>query len=95
MRKKILSMFLVTVTTVSMLAGCGDETKQTSNEQEKSEQASVSGEVKPSEEAKEEPVTVTWLMAEDEPVDSDIVLEDLNEKLVEAINVKLNIEWIQ
>ena len=97
MRKRILSMFLVAVTSVSMLVGCGNETKQENTKQEESKQTSVSSEVKSSEkseESKEEPVTVTWLMAEDEPEDSDMVLEDLNKKLVEAINVKLNIVWI-
>lgn len=94
MRKKILSMFLVAVTAVSMLVGCGNETKQENTKQEESKKSSISSEVKPSGETKEEPVTVTWLMAEDEPADADMVLEDLNEKLVEAINVKLDIEWI-
>lgn len=91
MRKKILSMLLVAAMAVGMLAGCGSETKQESKQESSIE---VKSEEKSEEALKEEPVTVKWLVAIDEPTDSEKVLEDLNKKLVEAINVKLEIEWI-
>lgn len=94
MRKKILSMFLVAATAVGILAGCGNETKQEESKQESSALSEAKSEEKSEEIPKEDPVTVTWLVAMDEPKDSDMVLEDLNRKLVEAINVELRIEWI-
>lgn len=94
MRKKILSMFLVAAMAVGMLVGCGNESKQEESKQESSAPSEAKSEEKSEEAPKEDPVTVTWLVAMEEPKDSDMVLEDLNKKLVEAINVELKIEWI-
>lgn len=44
--------------------------------------------------AAEEPVTVKWLMFGDKAEDHDVVMEDLNQKLKEKINVQLDLEMI-
>ncbi len=97
MKKKLLALFLVASMAVGILTGCGDtttKTESTTKEESKTEsKESVKAESK--EEVKEEPVTVTWLVAQSEPKDLDMVLEDLNEKLVEKINVKLNLVCIE
>lgn len=44
--------------------------------------------------AEEETVTVKWLMFGDKAEDHDLVMEDLNKKLKEKINVELDLEMI-
>ena len=44
--------------------------------------------------ADEDPVTVKWLMFGDKPEDYDMVMEDLNQKIKEKINVELDLEII-
>lgn len=95
MRKKILSMFLVAAMAVGMLVGCGDTKQEASKQSSVSSESTSQAKSEEKSEVKEEPVTVTWLMAESEPKDLDMVLEDLNEKLVEKINVKLNMVCIE
>lgn len=98
MRKKILSMLLVAAMAVGMLVGCGNETKQETKESS-SQGTSVSEEKKSEEssekpEVKEDPVTVTWLVAQQEPADLQMVMADLNQKIVEEINVEINLVCI-
>ena len=45
--------------------------------------------------ADEDPVTVKWLMFGDKPEDYDMVMEDLNQKIKEKINVELDLADIQ
>lgn len=44
--------------------------------------------------ADEDPVTVKWLMFGDKPEDYDMVMEELNQKIKEKINVELDLEII-
>lgn len=92
MRKKVFVVFLAAVMALCMLAGCRNQKEQQDSRVSSKTDESKSKEV--TETGKEEPVTVTWLVAMEEPKDSGQVMDDLNQKLVEAINVKLNIEWI-
>lgn len=96
MRKRILSMFLVLVMAIGVLAGCGNNNpKETTAENTKPE-GTTQGEVADAttQEEKGEPVTVKWLIWGDETKEKDVVLEALNEKLIEKINVKLELELI-
>lgn len=98
MRKKLLSMLLVTVLSAGVLAGCGNNaTKQEESKSKDSVKTSASSKVEETskEDVKEDPVTVTWLIPESEPADLELVMEDLNKKLVEEINVELKLVCIE
>ena len=107
MKRRVLATLLAGVMGLSLLAGCGS-TQETGGEASSSAGTEASGtEEAVSEEASaetaeesaaaaenEETVTVKWLVPADSQQDMDMVLEDLNKKLVEKINVKLELETI-
>lgn len=93
MKKRVLSLLLAGVMTMGLLTGCGSdatENSQTPNES-KTENSAESKEETSTE---EETVTVKWLMWGDKAKDHDMVMEDLNKKLKEKINVELDLELI-
>ncbi len=92
MRKKLISILLTAAIAVGTLAGCGNSGQQ-AEAPKPSEESAVENEAA-EETVKEDPVTVKWLMAGTEPEDFDMVMEDLNQKLVEKINVILDLEII-
>ena len=100
MKKKLLAMSLVSAMALTLLAGCGEEeTKQSeasnavSVTNESKEESVEKEETKESEEP-EEPVTVTWRVYGNMQTGHDMVMEDLNKKIREKINVELNLECI-
>lgn len=101
MKKRIIATVLAGLMSISMLAGCGSgETKATDNTA--SGQQESTGETKPEESKAEgseaadngETVTVKWCVFGDKARDHDMVMEDLNKKLKEKINVELDLEVI-
>lgn len=96
MKKRIIATLLAGVMTLAMLAGCGQkEEKQTETSQSKAtstEESSKTSEVKEAE--PEETKTVTWYIYGTKQGDHDLVMEDLNKKLKEKINVELDLQVI-
>ena len=106
MKKRVLAALLAGMMSLSLVAGCGS-TQETGGEASSSagteagsaaeavsEEASAeTAESAPAAE-NEETVTVKWLVPADSQKDLDMVMEDLNKKLVEKINVKLELETI-
>lgn len=95
MKKRIIATLLAGVMTLAMLAGCGQEEKQTATSQSKAtstEESSKTSEVKEVE--PEETKTVTWYIYGTKQDDHDLVMEDLNKKLKEKINVELDLQVI-
>lgn len=107
MKKRVLAALLAGMMSLSLVAGCGS-TQETGGEASSSagteagsaaeavlEEASAetAAESAPAAE-NEETVTVKWLVPADSQKDLDMVMEDLNKKLVEKINVKLELETI-
>ena len=99
MKKRIIATIMAGVMTLSMLAGCGQEEKTPStSSSQKVESTSPSSEEKVESTAKEEtpkePVKVTWYMYGKPQEEHDLVMEDLNKKLREKINVEMELVQI-
>lgn len=91
--KKMLALLLAALMLLSMLTGCGQtsEPEASAVENEKTE-APVEEKV---EEPAEDPAVVTWYIRQAAvPEDFDKVMEDLNAKLQEKINVILDLQII-
>lgn len=104
MKKRVLASMLACAMSVSLLAGCGSTEETAASEAASSAgteaaateaaSAETTGEESAASTENEETVTVRWLIPADSQEDMDLVLEDLNKKLVEKINVKLELETI-
>ena len=98
MKKKLIATFLVGAMTLTMLAGCGQEGSKLSTSSEgkvessSKEETSKTSEVK--EEKPQETEKVTWYMYGTAAGEHDLVMEDLNKKLKEKINVELDLQII-
>lgn len=101
MKKRLISTLLAGLMTVGLLAGCGSGNQSASTPVEGSESGENQAEeevtpAEPETEESSETVTVTWCLPllDGKPQDYDIVMEDLNKKIKEKINVELNLEII-
>lgn len=96
MKKRIISTLLAGLMTIGLLTGCGSDDTPAENKAESS-QTEESGEQAESEATgSEETVTITWCLPllDGKPEDYDMVMEDVNRKIREKINVELNLEII-
>lgn len=92
MKKRLIATLLAGVMALTMLAGCGQ--KQTEGSKENNSSTVKTEESKSSEVKKEEPQEVqkvTWYSYGTEAADHALVMEDLNKKLKEKINVELEL----
>lgn len=99
MKKKWIALAMAGIMAVSALTGCGGGKEAASAGTGEASAASTeagSAESQPAEapESQGEAPTVTWCVFGNKQQDLDKVMEDLNKKLVEKINVKLNLEVI-
>lgn len=98
MKKRWAALGLAGMMAVSSLTGCGGKTENTAETKQGSESAKNTDTANAGEETggeeNEETVTVTWCMFGDKQQDQDKVMEDLNKKIREKINVELNLEMI-
>lgn len=95
MRKNLIALGMAGIMAAGALTGCGAKEEPAATETVK-EEASAGKEESKSDD-KGEPVTVKWCVfagGTDIKEDKDVVLEDLNKKLVEKINVKLDLDLI-
>lgn len=93
MKKRWVTLGMAGLLALSSLTGCGN--KETTNDMPK--EVTVGSEPTGSSGGAAEPITVKWCVfgaSGDIRQDKDLVLEDLNKKLVEKINVKLDLEII-
>lgn len=95
MKKQWIALGMAGLMAMSSLTGCGskEETKDVTATTKAGESTAAKAEETTTAKA-EEPVTVTWCIFGNKQQDLDKVIEDLNKKLVEKINVKLNLEVI-
>lgn len=98
MKKRVVALCLATVMTFGLLTGCKakDESQTTGKgtETEVSESSKDNTEAGEKEPTNEKTVTVKWCVFGDKAQDHDLVMEDLNKKLKEKINVELDLEVI-
>ena len=110
MKKRLISMLLAGVMTIGLLAGCGSGNGNNGAASEKTETGAPEENADTPEEESEAPaeteagetesngetVTVTWCLPllNGEPEDYEMVMEDLNKKIKEKINVELKLEII-
>ncbi len=99
MKKRMVSAFLASMLALGALSGCGSGNTATSAGDSTTAAADSGTEAGSENDSSAgapegEPVTVTWCVPVDKPKDYDAVMEDLNKKLVEKINVQLNLECI-
>lgn len=95
MKKRVIALCLATVMVFGLLTGCKakDEKQTTGTETtDTTKEESTGGEKEPAKD--EETVTVKWFVFGDKAQDHDLVMEDLNKKLKEKINVQLDLEVI-
>lgn len=93
MKKRVIAALLAATMSVGMLAGCGGSESSSSGESASNEETQDESE-ETSDESSEETVTVKWLVPGDKAEDHDLVMEDLNKKIKEKINVELDMEMI-
>lgn len=93
MKKRWAALGLAGFMAASSLTGCGGKTETTADTSaaKSSESADTT---QGAEASAEEAVTVKWCMFGDKQPDQDKVMEDLNKKILEKINVKLELEMI-
>lgn len=92
MKKKLLATLLTAAMTLSMIAGCGGSSTQStpaSNDAGSTSQATATGELDTSEE-----VELVMYVVSDRPAGQDVVDENLNKLLKEKLNCTLKINWI-
>lgn len=95
MKKQWVALGMAGLLAMGSLTGCGSEEKSTNADATtKAAESSDTKTTEGTEANAEEPVTVTWCIFGNKQPDLDKVIEDLNTKLVEKINVKLNLEVI-
>lgn len=103
MKKRVISSLLAGILAMGLLTGCGSsqspaggsaaESKSSESSTNQSQSESKTEESK-SEADSGETVTIRWCMFGDEAQDHDLVMEDLNKKLKEKINVQLDLDMI-
>lgn len=91
MKKRVISMLLTGVMVLGLLTGCGSETAKESSAPAGSKESSAA---ESKTETSEETVVVKWLVPGDKQAEHDKVMEDVNKKIKEKINVELDLEWI-
>lgn len=99
MKKRVMAALFAAMLSVSSLAGCGStetgaETPAASEEKapaESTEAAEEEAEAEAPAADDGETVTVKWLFPIDKAEDHDLVMEDLNKKIKEKINVELEL----
>lgn len=94
MRKRLVALGMAAVMVAGALTGCGGKETASPTKAAEATETKAEKEAESTEGKTEEPVTVTWCIFGNKQQDLDKVLEDLNKKLVEKINVKLNLEVI-
>lgn len=104
MRKRVIATLMAGALTMGLLAGCGKDANQsttaagtTAAGKETTAAGTTAGTAAETtaEAKKEEAVTVKWCMfTAQKAQDHDLVIEDLNKKLEEKINVRLELEMI-
>lgn len=101
MRRKVIAMLLAGVMAAGLLTGCGGKTQESASEGTAAGTTAALAESEAAENGSEpqaaengECVTVKWCVFGDKAQDHDLVMEDLNKKLKEKINVQLELEVI-
>ena len=90
-KKRLIAFAMAGLMTMSVaLAGCGSK----GEEQKDTAGYGSKGEEKKDTAKDDEVVTVTWCVYGDKKEDLDKVIDDLNEKIEEKINVRLNLDVI-
>jgi putative aldouronate transport system substrate-binding protein len=95
MKKRVIALCLAIVMMFGLVTGCKakDESQKTGTEvTDKTKDDTTVGEKEPA--ATEKTVIVKWCVFGDKAQDHDLVMEDLNKKLKEKINVELDLEVI-
>lgn len=98
MKKRVIATLMAGVLSAGMLTGCGNGGSEASGAASASQTAAEKSQSQESEasaaEDNGETVTVKWCVPGDRVEDHDLVMEDLNKKLKEKINVELDLEMI-
>lgn len=94
MKKRFMSLVLVGAMVCTLLTGCGGKKEDTAEDSSAKSQTEKSDVNTTDKEETEEPIVVKWCVFGDEAPDHDMVMEDLNKKLVEKINIKLDLDMI-
>lgn len=101
MKKRVIATLLAGLMTMSMLTGCGNseapaanESKPAESKTEETAETSAETESEASAEESGETVTIKWCIPGDKQPDHDIVLEDVNKKIKEKLNVQLDLDII-
>lgn len=101
MKKRVIAALLAGVMTMSLLAACGNSGTPASNESasaqsetETKADADESGESEEPGEESGETVTIKWCIPGDRQPDHDAVLEDVNKKIKEKLNLELDLDII-
>lgn len=99
MKRRLAALGMAGVLTASMLAGCSTGSKETteavkteSSESGTKEESEAGTTAKDS--STDETVTVKWCVFGDKAQDHDMVMEDLNKKLKDKINIQLEMDVI-
>ncbi len=106
MKKRVIAALLAGVMAMSLLTACGNSEKPAAGESTSAESgaeaeagtdeetgADTDGSEKPTEE-NGETITIKWCVPGDKQPDHDMVLEDVNKKIKEKINVELDLDII-
>ena len=93
MKKRVVAALMAALMCIGLAAGCGNQEEPSTGGDDANEEENPGNEETPDDTDgdTEEPVTVRWLVPAvvEEGEDHDLVMEDLNKKLVERINVEL------
>ena len=100
MKKRVIATLLAGVMTMSLLAACGNsgapaekESAPAKSETEAGEETAGNEAGEPAEES-EETITIKWCIPGDKQPDHDMVLEDVNKKIKEKLNLELDLDVI-
>lgn len=101
MKKRVIAVLLAGVMTMSLLSACGNSEKTAANEStsttaqeaEAEPEEDIADAEEPAQESGET-VVIKWCIPADKQPDHDIVLEDVNKKIKEKINVELDLDII-
>lgn len=98
MKKRVVAALMAALMCIGLAAGCGNQEEPSTGGDDANEEENPGNEETPDDTDgdTEEPVTVRWLVPAvvEEGEDHDLVMEDLNKKLVERINVELVLDMI-
>lgn len=93
MKKRVIATAMAGLLTMSMLAGCGKGDPVQGDAAAGESATGTTAETNQNQQA-EETVTIKWCVFGDKAEDHDMVMEDLNKKLREKINVELDLNVI-